>query len=258
MFKQHILSAVVALLSTVIVFGGWLLTNELLNRQHLTLMNTVHSISVKEPTEADISVEPAKVTLSTQQISDILEVMKSGYRKYYHDPYDEQLTMEEAIRVAKSDLSYFCDKGILPLELLESSFTQTNAFLYDLQSIKQEAVPVPVVVEKLSDAAYSFWSVQLSNRDISVELTLNALTGQIWIADINSYTPNINFDDIKALEIIKEYEAYLGLTGGSELRSDDTFAFKSYDNHQIGIMISKKTDKSRHYNSLHISLTSTP
>jgi len=256
--KQHILSAVVALLSTVIVFEGWLFTNELLNRQHSTLMNTVHSISVKEPTESDISEEPAKVTLSTEQISDILEVMEAGYRKYYHDPYDEQLTMEEAIKAAKSGLSYFCDKGILPLELLENSFTQTNAFLYDLQSIKLEAVPVPVVVEKISEPAYSFWSVQLSNRDISVELTLNALTGQIWIADINSYNPNINFDDIKALDIVKEYEAYLGLTGGSELRSDDSFAIKSYDDHQIGIAIYKKTGRSDHYEALHLSLTSTP
>lgn len=68
MLKRHILTAVAAVFSMLIVFGCWILTNELLNRQHLGLMNTVHTVSVMEPPEAELGAEPAKVTLSTQEI----------------------------------------------------------------------------------------------------------------------------------------------------------------------------------------------
>lgn len=254
MIKQRILSVVAAVLSLLIVFMGWLLTNDLLNRQHLNLMNRVNSISVKEVSENELSVEPAKVTLNSQEISNILKVMHSGSKKHYHDPYDEQLTMEEAIKAANSGLSYFCDKGVLSKEFLKSGFTRTNAFLYDLQSVGQ--IPKPVGTGTLPDPAYSFWSINLSNHNISVNLTLNALTGQIWMADISSSSINVNFDSIKVLDILEQYEAYLGLTSSAELRSDEAYAFKSYENNQIGITIHKRSGRSGHYESLHFSLIS--
>lgn len=172
---------------------------------------------------------------------------------HYHDPYDDQLTMEEAIKAANSGLSYFCGNGVLPKEILASDFTQTNAFLYDVQAART----VPAEVSPVHDPAYSFWSVSVSNREVSVNLTLNAQTGQIWMADINSSSQGFDFNGKKALDVLERYEAYLGLSGGSGLRSDEAYASKNYGNNQIGIMAYKKAVKSGRYDFLHFSLTTT-
>ncbi len=250
MIKSRILTAIAVVLSLLIVYGGWLLTNQLLDRQHLNLMNTVHSISVNEPSEAGQRAETAKVNLSIQEISNILNVWSSGQTKHYHDPYDGQLSMEEAIKAANSGLSYFCNSNILPKELLASDLTQTSAFLYDVRA------PRAALTEVNTGLAYSFWSVSMSNREIFINLTINAQTGQIWMTDISTYSQGVNFNGIKALDMMEQYEAYLGLNGGGELRSDEAYAFKSYDN-QIGVTVYKKVGESGHYESLHFSLTST-
>jgi hypothetical protein len=248
--KRHILTAVTAVFSLLIVFGGWIFTNELLNRQHLGLMNTVHSISVKELSEAELGAEPAKVTLSTQEISNILKVWQSSQRQHYHDPYDGQLTMEEAIKAANSGLLHFCKNGVLPKDLLESDFTQTNAFLFDVQTpivVPPEGLPAP-------NPAYSFWSVSVSNREVSILLTLNAYTGQIWWAEIRLITQMLDFNSTNILDLLEQYEAYLGLSDSGSLKSNSNFATKSYENNQIGIIVSKKTGESGHYELLNFSL----
>lgn len=256
MTKQRIRSVVATVFSIIIVFGSWLLTNALLNKQHRSLMNTVRSVSVKETLEVepDDDDEPTRVSLSNQEISIILNDMGTSRTHNYHDPYDGQLTMEEALITANSGLSYFCDTGVLPKELQDIEFIQTNAFLYDLQTVRP--VPAPEESDTVPHQAYSFWSVRLSNRDISVEILLNALTGKIWKIDVSSSFIDINFDGLKTLDVLEQYEAYLGLTGGGELRSNETNAFKSYENNQFGVTVCKKVGEgSRHYETIHFSLT---
>lgn len=259
MTKQHILAAAAAVLSLLIVFGGWFLTTELLDRQHLNLMNTAHSIKVQESSDAKPGVEPAKAALSTQEIANILKTWRSGQMKRYHDPYESQLTMEEAIMAANSALSYFGNHDVLPKALFVSDFTQTSAFLYDVLGINdvQAARTDVAEVVPVLNPAYSFWSVNLSNRQVSVELTLNALTGRIWMADISSSSVDVNFDGIKTLDVLERYETYLGLSSGSGLRSNEAYASKSYDNNQIGVTVYKNTGESGHYGTLHFSLIST-
>lgn len=250
MSKQRILTTLAAVFSLLIVVGGWFITNELFEQQHAYLMNTVHSISVQEPPEAELSVKPAKTILSIKEIADILRVWQSGQEQHYHDPYDGQLTMEEAIKAANSGLSYFCEKGVLPKELIESSFTQTNAFLSDVEVPR----PVPSDYSFTQDLAYSFWLVTLSNRAITIKLTINAQMGQIWMADMSSVAGFADFNDTKTLDVLKLYEAYLGLSGGGGLKSNEESSIKSYGNDQIGIEVSKKTGE---YEFLHFSLVLT-
>lgn len=247
MIKQCILSTIAAVLSLFIILGGWYLTNELLNRQHLSLLNEVHSISTNETLEDEGTNRPNEVILSTQEMADILFKRHSSRLQNYHDPYNGQLSMEQAMEAAYSELSHFCDKGVLPQEILEVDFTVTNAFLYDVLSVAES--------KNQPNPAYSFWMVGLSNREVSVSLTLNALTGQIWMADISSYSPTVNFDGIKALNVLKQFEEYLDLSGGSELRSHESFAYKSYDDNLIGISVYKKVSESGHSQFLNFSLT---
>jgi hypothetical protein len=246
--KQRMLTTAMAFLALLVVFGGWFLTNGLLNREHIKLMNTVHSIKVKEPLAAQEAIETSNVTLSTVKIANILKVWGSGRRSRYHDPYEGQLTMEEAILAANSGLTYLCDQGVLPKGLLEKDFTRTNAFLYDVQ--EKKAAPVRVS----PDPAYSFWSVSLINREVTIRLVLNALTGRIWMADLRSSTPGVNFDDQKAWAVLEAYEAYLGLSDGDVFWRDEGNALKVYGNNQFGINAYKRTGESGHDQYLHFSL----
>ena len=210
-------------------------------------MNTVHSMNVKEPPVAQEAIEETKVTLNADKIASILEVWGSGRRPQYHDPYDGQLTMEEAIVAATSGLSYLCDQGVLPKGLLEKDFSQTNAFLYDVQD--KRAAPVGVS----PDPAYSFWSVSLGNPEVSISLVLNALTGRIWLAEIRSSAPGVTFDDQKAWAVLEAYEAYLGLSGGDVFWRTEDNVLKTYGTNRFGINVYKRTGESGQF--LHFSLT---
>ncbi|RDU24612.1 hypothetical protein [Anaerosacchariphilus polymeriproducens] len=253
MFKQRILATVVALFSLFIVFGGWFLTNELLDRQHVKLMNKVNSIDFNEKLDVEPGAGRTKTSLSTKEIANILKVWTSDRIRHYHEPYEGQLTMEEAINAANSWLSYFCKNDILPKEILESDFTQTNAFLYDTNPVSQ----VPAMITPAPDPAYSFWSVNLINREVSVQLMINALTGEIWMVDISSSSLEVNFDNIKVWDVLEQYEKYFGLFSSDEPKREEAYASKSYENNQIGITVYKKAGESGHYGTIHFSLTST-
>lgn len=249
MTKRVALTAMAVLFSLLIAFGCWLLTNALLDRQYLSLLDEVNAIGVKEPATTSPGVEPGRADLSKQDIADILTVFYSSQGRRYHDPLAGQLTMEEAIRATKSGLSYLCDGSILPGNIVEAHLLRTNAFLYSVQS--DRAAPAQAV----ATPAYSFWSVALGYREVSVEMTLNAQTGQIWTADIR-LSSVANLDDLKALDALNAYEAYLGLSGGGSLKSGVDDATKSYGS-QIGITAQKKVGQSGHYEFLSLSVTLT-
>jgi len=59
------------------------------------------------------------------------------------------------------------------------------------------------------------------------------------------------------LDLLEQYEAYLGLSESGSLKSDSDYSTKSYENDQIGITVNKKTGESGNYELLNFSLTST-
>jgi len=257
MIKQRILTVIAAAFSLLIVCGGWFLINELMDRQQTNLMNRVNSITVNETSndDQDKEDETGRLLLSTQEITDILNVWRFDQTGYYHDPIDGQLTMEEAIKAAKSGLSYFCNEGVLPNQISENEYTQTNAFLYDIQDKKNISKVVPAAKRP----SYSFWSVSLANQKVIIQLTLNAQTGQIWMANISltSYD-GINFNKVNVLDLLQKFETYLGLSDGNQLRSNEYYAAKSYSNNQIGIVAYKKIEEYSKYGTLQFSLGAAP
>ncbi len=252
MRKQRILSAIAAIFSVFIVCGGWLLTNALMDRQQFNLINTVRSVKVKESPEDNQDGEADRIILSTKEIADILKVWRNEKTGYYHDPVEGQLTMEEAIKAASSGLYYFCNKGVLPSQILEGDFNQTNAFLYDIQT-----TPTREGVEPAPRPAYSFWSVSLANQKIIVDLTLNAQTGQIWMANITSTSDEINLNKISAIDLLQKYESYLSLSNGNHIESNENYAASSYYNDLIGLVVYKKTSDYGNYNMIQFAIAST-
>ena len=262
MTKQRVLTAAAVILSLFTVFGCWLLTNELLDRQHSVIMNSVHSIteppsaeSTAEPPSAESTAEPPSAgqiagpavnKLSIKLMADVLKNWQLGGDVRYHDPYNGQLTMEEAIQTARSDLLFICGDGTLPEVTLTDDYTQTNAFLYSMQTSKTAVMAM--------NPAYSFWSVDLSSNRVSMNLTLNAITGQIWMARIKTLSSSDNFDNVRPLDLLNRFESHLGLSGGGELKSNDVGATKSYEGSQVSIFVSK-VKSNGHYDSISLSLT---
>lgn len=245
MNKRWVPTAAAAVFSLVFALGGWLLTNGLIERQHAALMHTVHTVEISEPSVPEQSAAPEPVTLSIKEMADIVNLWNSNHTEHYHDPVEGQLTMEDAIMAAKDGLSYFCESGALPKEILADDFTETSAFLYAMGDDRGTAdVLAP---------AYSYWSIILNNRDVSIKLTLNAYTGRIWMANICSYSPEIVFDDVKMLDVINMFETYLDLPGGGSLLSYIDNAAKTYEN-QLVIIAQKRMGESDQYHYFDISM----
>ncbi len=252
MIKQRILTVVGAAITMLFVYGGWLLTNELMDRQQDKLMDTVHSIEVKESLSTGLEDEQERVPLSDKEIVDILNIWNRKQVGYYHDPVDGQLTMEEAIKAAISGLSYFCEKGVLPSLISESEYAQTKAFLYDIKgnpSTRESISPAPRPL-------YSFWSVSLANKKVMIDLIINAQTGQIWTATITSFSEEVNINELSTLKVLQTYETYLHLFNGNQLRSDEYYSVKYYYNNLFGLSVYKKSSDNSPYGMIQFAIGS--
>lgn len=258
MNKQGIYTAVGITLSLMIAFGGWILTNTLLDKQETVLLSKTGSIYVPAglkttagsandansnlPPKTKTELLPNETKLEEGVMAKILANWNApqSYARP-HDPVEGQLNMEQAITAAKNGLSYFSTQGIIPPELLENEFTRTKASLWENHPAFKENPSDPRVRVSIElPPAYSYWVITFDNEKLNVRLMLNAVTGAIWRADIVSYQAETTFTDLDVVEMIEIYAAYLGLDGGGTLNFNETWASKGFAGDIISVTAIKK------------------
>jgi len=247
MNKQGIYTAVGVAFSLVIALCGWILTNTLLDRQEAMLLvatGNIHVPSVLEATagtgkETNSSSNPNTAKLKEEVMAKILANWDApGGNVRPHEPVEGQLNMEQALTAAETGLSYFSTHGIIPLELLEDEFTRTNASLWENRpAMKGNQPNMRVRVSTKLPPEYSYWAITFDNEKISIRLTLNAVTGAIWRADVFSYQAGTILTELDVVEMIEIYAAYLGLDGGDSLTFivNETWAVKGFAGNIIGV-----------------------
>lgn len=175
------------LLCWFVVMGGWLLTEELLDKKEEKLLGKVGQISLQSSEiafpgkeEADTLSEDANqnifvgITLSEEEMADVLEICEAGGAMVLHEPAEGQMNMEQAIMEGKNWIIRLANNSVLPSYLAECSFDKTSAQMY---TIDTESF--------LTGDLLSFWQVSYEKEDMSIELMIHAASGQIWRAAVS-------------------------------------------------------------------------
>lgn len=179
MSKGRIYTFVAFCLSFAVVFGGWFLTKEMLDRDEAEILAEKGQISV-EIEEVDVNENDPEVEifkgedLTEDVIAEVLAVWNGGGREVFHEPMDGQMDMEQAINAGRDWIDIMADSNIIPSYLSECSFDDTGAVLCTLDSNVS-----------LEESFISYWKVTYVEGDVEIVLTIHALSGQVWNADIS-------------------------------------------------------------------------
>ncbi|MDR3052261.1 MAG: hypothetical protein LBU48_00165 [Coriobacteriales bacterium] len=223
MNKRNLLTALGIVLSLLIAGGGWLLTSTLINRESdallsatvITPLDVLAATPAGEQNDAPAAADGTKPLeerprLSPAEINAILSYWNLANEERLHEPFGTQLSMEQAIEAAQTGLSSLAKQGALPAALLETPFEKPFAYLAQKFGAPAEAASRTPKPEML-DPSYSYWTVTLTNEDMGAFLVINAVTGQIWLADIDVYSANIEFGALDVESVLGHFVSYLGM-----------------------------------------------
>ena len=111
----------------------------------------------------------------------ILRNWESPGREKPHEPFAQQIRMEEAIAIGEAELASHGTQGFIPIDLLSIDKTKTTAYLSQNLPPNQDGQFLAPI--------YSYWTVTLKGETMDVTLIINAVTGEMWNIDmqINPY-----------------------------------------------------------------------
>lgn len=186
MISKHKYTFVSLIFSAFFIFGSMAAMNYILRIREAKLLTESGRVEVESPVRAwenwqDNEESPVNedigsegYILNIQQIESAIECWNDRTNIILHDPVAGQISMEEAIKAGETWLSQ--------MKIQE----EMDAVSYSVNAELGVSGRIDDVGEKL-DAYYSFWTVHYSSQSMRAILSINAVTGKVWGAEITSY-----------------------------------------------------------------------
>lgn len=207
MSKGKIYTLITFFVSFCVVIGGWFLTKRLLNQREEEFLNSTGQIALQQSESALLAESGQNIApdgimdgnefhgevLSEAMMEMVLFVWESGGYKLPCEPGEGQMNMEQAIITGRDWIASLAEEGILPAYLGECSFDKTDAALYTFDT--------EVAIER---ALLNYWEITYTEGDVKIALTIHAVSGQVWKADILMEEDKMIYDacpDEELLEI---------------------------------------------------------
>jgi len=184
MNKRNVFTAMGIVFSFVIAVGGWALTSMLINTKSDALMSgtgyvTVNPPPVTTPQTPKEDPHDSERRLTEAEMARVLFNWESDGLEQPHEPMEGQLTMEQAIDASRAVLIEWGEAGIIPAGW--ERYENVRAWLCQI---------LPNGRRDLLDPVFSYWTVSLASQDTRAVLTVNAVTGRIWKANL-SFNPEL-------------------------------------------------------------------
>lgn len=145
----------------------------------------------------DTAAEQEKRQLTIEQIEEVIDYRADAATEILHGPAEGQIPMEDAIASGED-------------WLMEMGFAEEN----DSQVLSRRASLGVKMDQEISgmpmEPYYSFWTVQFSNESMYAVLSVNAVTGKVWDAEITLY------NDLSTGFSWEKLELFLKLAGIQE------------------------------------------
>jgi len=230
MIKKNIFTTIGIILSLAIAIFGYLFTSQLINAESNRLLSNTMTFSI--PTIQTQEYYP-DIGLSNDEIISILQNLKLREYMRPHEPAVGQISMGQAFTLARDALELLYIHDILPSETLE--FEHAGAIL--TQNIVQGEEFLPL--------RYSYWTAHFRNDYVGINVTMNALTGQVldmevFVNQLQSAIQPFNFT-ISHDAIRNILSAFSGIATGLDvaIRVDDSMvtAYQHFADERIVAMI---------------------
>lgn len=180
MSKSRISMFLVFCLSFAVVFGGWFFTKEMLDRKEAEILAGRGRMMLDIP-ESDNRKDRNAVqetfegeALSEDMMAEILKVWEAGGRELLHEPLAGQMDMEQAVKAGRGWIGRLAENNILPSCLAKGLFDSTSAVLCTMDG-----------ETTLGESLISYWRVIYMKGGVKIILTIHAVSGQVWDADIS-------------------------------------------------------------------------
>lgn len=207
-------TALCLLLAAVFVIGSMTGMNAVLQmreRQRLKESGTVaakspvlawQASSAEEETAgeeeaAGLPVEKEERSLTVEQMEEVIRYRAHCEGEILHEPAAGQITMEEAIAVGEDWLG---EMGFLARAKEESETAEETGAGTECEIVIDESgtgilprrasLGVKADLNRLEvpmESWYSFWTVRFSNKNLYASLSVNAVTGKVWDAEVDLY-----------------------------------------------------------------------
>lgn len=237
MSKGRISMLLVFCLSFAVVFGGWFFTKEMLGRKEAEILAGRGRLAMEIPEsdsgEAGYDAQEAfeGEELSEDMMAEILKVWEAGGRELLHEPLAGQMDMEQAITAGGDWIGRMAEHSILPSCLAEGLFDSTSAVLCTLDG-----------ETSLEESLISYWRVTYMKGGIKIILTIHALSGQVWNADISMREDEMMLSACSEEELLAAAFPFITFITGNEVHA----AYKRED-----IVVNKQEPIVRLLFSLH-------
>ncbi len=189
-----------------IAFGGLFLVYHRLVREENEFLNEGSRMEVLVQSEAvpvqDTGEEEVVQALLTEsQLRRVVEKWETETGAVPHEPWENQLSLAEAAACGREWVENFLlpNIGIEDYKLTEYS---ADCSLWAWRTDVEEGA---------TDPEYSYWTVFMDARDLTVRLILNAVTGQVLSAYVNSTLLVEYQEEDKLQELLYAYAGSFGL-----------------------------------------------
>ena len=234
--RSRILSVAGILAGCLVVFAGYWVMQQMLNRRQEVLLSRSGSLQTAEEELTDENrEEEARVKLTAEELTDVLFRACYVMDQVPHEPYGRQMTMQEAIEIGQSWVEGFCEAYAFPGRDMVFQFEEVSAQLctwemgddaYLRQMIVRDETLSEirswnqVVAEdrgdQLAESMYGYWRISFSGTGITVNLQIHAVSGQILQAYLETDTYLAEMEALPFERILTEYAASFELPGREE------------------------------------------
>lgn len=234
--RSRILSVAGILAGCLVVFAGYWVMQQMLNRRQEVLLSRSGSLqTAEEELTDDDREEEARVKLTAEELTDVLFRACYVMDQVPHEPYGRQMTMQEAIEIGQSWVEGFCEAYAFPGRDMVFQFEEVSALLctwemgddaYLRQMIVRDETLSEirnwnqVVAEdrgdQLAESMYGYWRISFSGTGITVNLQIHAVSGQILQVYLETDTYLAEMEALPFERILTEYAASFELPGREE------------------------------------------
>lgn len=203
MNKEKVYTLLTLALSLMVMIAGWVFTKSMLRQKEASMLAQRGKLYVEGPNLGVFDDDPDIVPdgsdyrniltekhLSEMEMGEILAVWEMGGKELPHEPKAGQLDMEQAIDVGKNWVASLAEQGIVPQELIGDGYGNVSAKLLSLET-----------KTGLDEIMLSYWSVQFTEGDNVIRLTIHAVCGEIWRANITMKRGDSKLAEYKAEEL---------------------------------------------------------
>lgn len=187
MKKTYKFTVLTVVLAIVFSFGSMAGMNLILKARERQLLTKSGRSVVEVPVQTNVGQEKEqnfnkdRDTLTIEQIEKVVSLWDEPDEVVVHNPADGQISMGEAIRAGQE---WLINMG-MQVERKENDEVHQYA---TLSTAVRELSEEEDDTEDVQTAPYnSFWRVQFYSSSLEAFLYVNAVTGQVWSADIILY-----------------------------------------------------------------------